>query len=234
MKFVTWNCLGALHEKHQRLLTLGADVMVIQECTQPSLAQVNRSEGCSFAWFGSAHHKNALGVLVKPPWIIRAKCALKPKWAGKVTIDGPASIELFPVWAHHDKSSGIAYIEQVHLLLDSIEKSSLSPYTIAAGDFNSNSYWDREYGLKSHTAAVSRFRKLGMESAYHEFFGDTQGAERHPTYWTSTKVKDAPYHIDFVFLSLPLLSKLRNVEVGSHHEWRSSSDHVPVLAEIDL
>jgi exodeoxyribonuclease-3 len=233
MKLVTWNCLGALHEKHWRLLTLGADVMVIQECTQPSLEQVNCSEGWSFAWFGSAPHKKALGVLVKPPWIIRAKRALRPKWAGKVAIDGPASIQLFPVWAHHDKSSGIAYIEQVHLLLDSIERSSLSPYTIVAGDFNSNSYWDREYRLKSHTAAVSRFRKLGLESAYHEFFGDTQGAKRHPTLWFR-KNRNNPYHVDYVFMSRPLLSKLKTVVVGHCDDWLSSSDHAPVLVELDL
>jgi hypothetical protein len=157
MKLVTWNCLGALHDKHQRLLTLGADVMVIQECTQPSLEQINRSEGWSFAWFGRAPHKKALGVLVKPPWIIRAKRSLTPKWAGKVTIDAPASIQLFPVWAQRDKSSGVAYIEQVHLLLDCIEKRTLSPYTIVAGDFNSNSYWDRDYKLKSHTAPSADF-----------------------------------------------------------------------------
>jgi hypothetical protein len=118
--------LGALHENHRRLLAFRADIMVIQECTQPSIEQIDRAEGWSSAWFGGTPHKKALGVLVIPPWMIRAKHALKPKWAGKVTIDGPASIELFPAWVHHDKSSGTAYIEQVHLLLDSIEKISLS------------------------------------------------------------------------------------------------------------
>jgi hypothetical protein len=126
MSFVTWNGLGALHEKHQRLLALPADIMVIQEYTQPGIEQIDRAEGWSSAWFGGTPHKKAFGVLVKPPWMIRAKHALKPKWAGKVTIDGPASIESFPVWADHVKSSGIAYVEQVHLLLDNIEKSSLS------------------------------------------------------------------------------------------------------------
>jgi exodeoxyribonuclease III len=87
--------------------------------------------------------------------------------------------------------------------------------------------------IHSHTAAVSRFRKLGMESAYHEFFGDTQGAERHPTLWFR-KNKDNPYHVDYVFMSRPLLSKLRTVVVGRCDDWLTSSDHAPVLVEIDL
>jgi endonuclease/exonuclease/phosphatase family metal-dependent hydrolase len=232
MKLVTWNCRAALHKKHQRLLTLGADIMVIQECTRPNLEQAIRSEGWSSAWFGDTPREKALGVLVKPPGAIREMRALKPKWAGRVVIDGPASIELFPVWAHRGTTSGLEYIEQVHSLLDIIDHTSLSPFTIVAGDFNSNSIWDRDYGLKSHTAAVRRFHKLGLESAYHRFFGESQGAEKRPTHWNNKN--GAPYHIGYAFLSLSLLSKLRNVEVGSHHQWHSSSDHVPVLVEIDL
>lgn len=111
-------------------------------------------------------------------------------------------------------------------------RRDLSPYTIVAGDFNSNSYWDREYKLKSHTAAVSRFRKLGLESACHQFFGHSQGAEPHPTLWFR-KNKQNPYHVDYVFLSRQLLSKLKSVTVGDCDGWVASSDHSPVLVEID-
>jgi len=158
---------------------------------------------------------------------------LKPRWVGKVVIDGPSSIELFPVWACMSKSPATEYIEQVHLLLDIIEQTPLSPFTIVAGDFNSNSIWDRSYGVKSHSAAVDRLRRLGLESAYHEFFRDHQGKERHPTLWFMKK-KRATYHIDYAFLSPPLLSKLRRVVVGRRDKWISFSDHAPVLIELEL
>jgi hypothetical protein len=99
-------------KKHQKLLTLAADIMVIRECSQPSIEQINRSEGWSSAWFGSNHNKG-LGVLVKTPWTIRESHGLKPKWTDKAVIDDPASIELFLVWACTSKSPATEYIEHV-------------------------------------------------------------------------------------------------------------------------
>ena len=42
MKLVTWNCAMALPKKYQKLLTLIADTMVIQECSQSFTEQINR------------------------------------------------------------------------------------------------------------------------------------------------------------------------------------------------
>jgi exodeoxyribonuclease III len=232
MNFATWNCAMGLKKKHHKLLTLGAEVMVIQECSKPDIEQLSQAPEWSSRWFGSNQDKG-LGVLVKAPWVIRKAQALKPKWAGKLVIGGPASIELFPVWACTSKSPAKEYIEQIHLLLDIIEQTTLSPFAIVAGDFNSNSKWDSDYGNQNHSAAVERFRKLGMESAYHVSSGNPQGAERHPTLWFRKNKKTA-YHIDYAFLSRPLLSKLRNVVVGRCDDWLSFSDHAPVLVELDL
>lgn len=233
MKIVTWNCAMALAKKHRELLTLGADIMVIQECSQPFTEQINCSEGWSSVWFGGKNLYKGLAVLARAPWTIRKAQALKPKWAGKVVIDGPASIKLFPVWASRGNRSAEEYIGQVHLLLDIIERTPLSPFTIVAGDFNSNSIWDSDYGMNNHSAAVGRFRKLGLKSAYHEFFGYLQGEERHLTHW-NLKKKHAAYHVDYAFLSRPLLSRLRRVVVGRCGDWISLSDHAPVLVELDL
>jgi endonuclease/exonuclease/phosphatase family metal-dependent hydrolase len=233
MKLVTWNCAMGLAKKRQKLLTLGADVMVIQECSKPDIEQFSHSEGWS-SWWVCENQKKGLGVLVRAPWVIREAHTLKPRWAGKLVIDGPASIELFPVWACKSKSPAVEYIEQVHLLLDIVEKTSLSPFTIVVGDFNSNSRWDSDYRIQNHSAAVERFRQLGMESAYHVFFGIPQGAEQlHPTLWFR-KNKGNPYHIDYAFLSGPLLSKLKKVDVGRRNVWLPLSDHAPVSVELDL
>jgi exonuclease III len=222
----------ALHNKYQKLLTLGADVGVIQECSQPFIEQINRSEGWSSAWFGNKANKG-LAVVVRAPWVIREAQDLKLKWAGKVVIDGPRSIELFPVWACKGNSPAEEYIGQIHLLLDIIEQTPLPPFTIVSGDFNSNSRWDSDYGTQNHSAAVERFRNLGMESAYHIFFGMSQEEESDPTHWNMKK-KDAAYHIDYAFLSRQLLPKLKNVVVGRCDDWLSLSDHAPLLVELDL
>ncbi len=48
------------------------------------------------------------------------------------------------------------------------------------------------------------------------------------------RIKDTAYHIDYAFLSRPLLSKLRSVVIGRCDDWLSLSDHAPVLVELDL
>src|SRR5260370_4816186 len=89
MRLATWNCAMALKKKHQKLLTLGADIMVIQECSRSDIEQLRRTPEWSSIWFGKNKNKG-LGVLVKAPWVIREARALKPRWAGKLAIDGPA------------------------------------------------------------------------------------------------------------------------------------------------
>jgi exodeoxyribonuclease-3 len=232
MKLVTWNCAMALHKKHEKLLKFDADIMVIQECSRAFIKQSGRSQGWSSAWFGKNLNKG-LGVIAKAPWTIREARALKPKWIAKLVIGGPVPLELYPVWACASDRRGENYIGQVHLLLDILERTNPSSSTIIVGDFNSNSVWDGGRRIKDHSAAVSRLRKLGMESAYHAFFKQIQGAERHPTLWF-TKNKKKVYHIDYAFLSAKLSARLRRVEVGHHKEWLSISDHAPVLVELDV
>jgi exonuclease III len=222
----------ALHKKFSKLLALDADINVIQECARPFIEQMNRPGAWSSTWFGKNPNKG-LGILVRAPWSIREAQKLKPKWAGKLLIDGPERIELFPVWACMGEIHAARYIGQVHCLLDMIEETPLSPHAIVVGDFNSNSIWDDEHGLNHHSAAVDRFGKLGLESAYHVFSGDRQGAERNPTFWFR-KNKKTVFHIDYAFLSRPLLSKLKRVLVGRCDDWLSLSDHAPVLVDLDL
>jgi len=232
MKLVTWNCAMALHKKHEKLLTLEADIMVIQECSRKFIRQINRAEGWSSSWFGKNPNKG-LGVLVKAPWIIREAQALKVKWIAKLVIDGPTPIDLFPVWACWSDRRSEDYIGQVHRLLDILERTRPSISTIIVGDFNSNSIWDGGSRINDHSAAAGRLRKLGMASAYHAFFKHAQGAERYPTLWFR-KNKKAIYHIDYAFLSRRLLSKLGRVVVGRHKDWISFSDHAPLLVELDM
>jgi len=232
MKLVTWNCAGGLQKKHEKLLALDADIMVVQECSRAFIKQINGSEGWSCVWMGENPYKG-LGVLVRAPWTIRQSQALKPRWTGRFVIGGPACIELFPVWACKGDVHAARYIGQVHHLLDIIERVPVAPDAIVLGDFNSNSIWDGDHRLNNHSAAVDRFRKLGMESAYHTFSGDRQGEERHPTLWFR-KSKDTVFHIDYAFLSRALLSKLRGVVVGRCTDWLSVSDHAPVLVDLDL
>jgi hypothetical protein len=88
MNLVTWNCAMGLQKKYQELLAVDADVMITQECSHSFITQLGLGSGWSSSWLGANPNKG-LGVVVKPPWILRDTQALKPKWAGKLVIDGP-------------------------------------------------------------------------------------------------------------------------------------------------
>jgi hypothetical protein len=48
--------LGALQRKHQKLLTLDADLVVIQECSKPDMEQIGRCED----WLSLSDHSPVL------------------------------------------------------------------------------------------------------------------------------------------------------------------------------
>ena len=63
MKIVTWNCHGALRNKFYNLLSLLADIYIIQECEDPT--QSHNQEYKAWAkhhlWIGSTKNKG-LGI----------------------------------------------------------------------------------------------------------------------------------------------------------------------------
>lgn len=81
---------------------------------------------------------------------------------------------------------------------------------------------------KNHTEVVRLLNQHGLTSAYHAFYGETQGAESRPTHYFWHK-KQRPFHIDYVFV--PSSWRVNSVDVGSFARWGKVSDHVPVVVD---
>jgi exodeoxyribonuclease-3 len=80
-------------------------------------------------------------------------------------------------------------------------------------------------------------KKLGLVSVYHELRGEPQGGESMPTLYWRDRTKDGPtYHIDYIFLPAQLLTRVRELHVGTYEDWCGVglSDHVPILVDVDL
>lgn len=86
--------------------------------------------------------------------------------------------------------------------------------TILAGDFNHNVSWDTGIPYeKQHARTLDAAKRAGLVSAYHQRFGEAQGAENTPTlYWRGAGHKT--YHIDYAFIPDAWLPLLRQVSVG--------------------
>ena len=46
--------------------------------------------------------------------------------------------------------------------------------------------------------------------------------------------KNKPYHLDYCFASTDLIDKLENIEIGAYDDWRTHSDHTPLITTFKL
>lgn len=228
MRVVTWNCNLSLGEKLEKLLALEPDVAVVQECEQ----SLEVPEGYEFMWTGNNPRKG-LGVISRGLSLEVCPHA-KDHWAYflPINIDGDR-LRLLATWAFNHRASRIGsdFTGNPREVISGMSDWLGSGHSIVAGDFNNSTIWD-------HIGKAARFRdiardldQLGLRSAYHLQTGEAFGQESRPTYF-HTKNPDKPFHIDYCFLHQSL--GCRRVEIPDFADWRASSDHVPVITNLDL
>lgn len=226
---MTWNCSGAFRKKFESIQTLGADVLIIQECEDPEKSSdlVYKNWATNYFWIGENKNKG-LGVfadshikLSKLNWESNGEKYFLPC---NVNND----FNLLATWCHGANSPTFGYIGQLWKYLQ-INKPKLGK-AIIAGDFNSNVIWDKWDRWWNHTDVVRELEELGIESIYHSYFKETPGKESRSTFYLQKKLSKS-YHIDYVFASTVFHSKVKQFEIGSTEEWLIKSDHMPILLQ---
>ena len=97
MKILTWNCNGALRNKFEFIDTFGADVLVIQECEDPSKCNGDYVNWAgNYLWSGENKNKR-LGVFVKNGHHLSAL-----PWKGAYTIPGISNLHSSASWTTDD------------------------------------------------------------------------------------------------------------------------------------
>lgn len=243
MRIVAWNCNMALDRKVEGLLALQPDIAVVSECAEPERlrlrAQSSWIEG-EPVWIGRNPHKG-LAVFAFNGYRARLADGYHPslRYVAPVHIDGPRPCNLLAVWAQNASAGGIRKYQLGPL------RRSLSRYrdfltsrpAIVAGDLNSNTIWDKPGWRINHSTKVKILEeKFGLVSAWHAVRGERHGEESMPTLYWRDRIKDGPtYHIDYVFLPMSWVDKVR-VEIGTFENWciAGLSDHAPVVVDIDL
>jgi len=223
----------AFRKKAALVLAYKPDILVIPECEHPD--RLKFPEECpnptDMLWIGSNPSKG-LGIFSYGRFRLKAhdRHNKRLKIILPVTVTGPdGDFNLLAIWAHNPQDKDGRYVEQVWKALRYYDKFLSHPRTILAGDFNSNTIWDRPRRVGNHTDVVLKLEKKGIKSAYHVHHRQMQGSEAHPTLYMYRHL-DKPYHIDYCFLSADLVKRLKSVEIGAYEDWMPFSDHVPVMA----
>jgi len=232
MKIITWNCGGAFRKKFHTLEKFDADILVVQECEDPSKIKGEYSDWAeNYFWAGKNKNKG-IGVFARTQINIK-----KLEWHDDgLQLFLPCRVNdnfnLIAVWTKQANSPTFKYIGQLWKYLQ-IHKNSLekSP-CIICGDLNSNVFWDKWDRWWNHSDVVRELEEIGIQSIYHKEFNEAQGAESQPTlFWRKNIEK--PYHIDYAFASKKLLSKAPSLEVGIHEMWLEHSDHMPLVFTVN-
>ena len=140
---------------------------------------------------------------------------------------------LFAVWANNLVDKKIIIVSQVWKGMGHYDKLIKSKRTILAGDFNSNSIWDKPKRIGNHSDVVRVFDKKKITSVYHHHFEQKHGTEEHASFYLYRHA-DKPYHLDYCFASKDFIARLSHVEMGTHEKWCGYSDHPPLIVDFDI
>jgi exodeoxyribonuclease-3 len=232
MKIITWNCNMAFRKKADHILAHKPDILVVPECEHPDKLKFNPGTPLptDMLWFGTNQHKG-LGIFSYSSFRFKVKRNHNPalKMIIPITVTGGTyDFNLYAVWANNPDDPDGQYVEQVWKAINHYNKYLRNTGTILAGDFNSNTIWDRKYRIGNHSHVVEKLEKKGIYSSYHLHHQQTQGKESHPTLYLY-RHKNKPYHLDYCFISKDLAGRLQSVEIGEYEQWIQYSDHVPVI-----
>ncbi len=115
---------------------------------------------------------------------------------------------IFLIWAYNPDDMDGRYITEVWKAISHYDELLTDRSTMLIGDFNSNTIWDyKKHRLGSHAGVVEQLESKKIFSTYHLYHKQTQGKEKHPTFYMYRR-KDKAYHIDYCFVSADMIESL--------------------------
>lgn len=212
-------------------MRLKPDLIVVPECEHPDNFSKNSSmpRPTDALWFGDSKHKG-VGIFSYSQLQFRLLENYNPVFKYVIPIavtGGNFDFILFAIWANNVSDPKERYIAQVWKAIHYYKVQLSNSTCILAGDFNSNTIWDKPRRKENHSSVVSLLKDHGILSSYHTYHNLEQGKEKHPTFYLY-RHRDKPYHIDYCFASAKLIDRIKSIEIGKHRTWMKFSDHVPL------
>lgn len=234
MKLIEWNSQGAFRKKHENILSLNPDILVIPECESEEKLKFGKltPKPNDFIWHGDSPNKG-IGIFSYSDYKFELLTSYNPNFRYiiplKVSNNG-GSFLLFAIWAMDNKEFPEArYIGQIWLAIN-YYKELLKLPVIITGDFNSNKIWDEKDRVGNHSDMVNLLIGHNIHSVYHRQEKQEQGKETHPTFHMYRK-QEKPYHIDYFFTSKDFIENGVKITIGQYEHWCKLSDHVPLTLQ---
>lgn len=227
----------AYRKKAGFILAQRPDIVIIPECEHPDKLKFAAGvpiPGDVF-WSGTNLNKG-LGVFSYSEYKFRLHNNYNPDLKNilpLIVTGGKIDFTLFAIWANNPKDKGHQYVGQVWKALSHYNDLLKDQKTILAGDFNSNTIWDKPRREGNHSTVVALLESKKIYSTYHSFFNQQQGKEKHNTLFMY-RHPDKAYHIDYCFTSDDLAQKIATVKVGTHKKWAALSDHTPLTITFNI
>lgn len=228
MRIISWNCQMAYTSKQEAIRALQPDVLLLQECSEKHI----KESGASFAqWVGKNPHKG-LGILGfgNHAYALDPRYTPQYPWFLPLRVDDER-LTILGVWAHV-KEKQDRYVRIAHQAIDHYRPLLEEGWSIAMGDFNSNSIWDASHPGHSHSDLVAKLERLQMTSVYHAQTQEPHGGETVSTFYLY-RHRDKGYHLDYAFVSHGLL-KQTHLTIPGGSGWLKRSDHLPLILDIQL
>ena len=244
MKIVSWNCRQGLylHDKFKKIRELDADIYVILEVNKPKefnedYAEFMKNSEVLLYDNGSTKANNYGIAVIAKEGITLENNNWDYEYNDFLSVRVNDSFDLVAVWTHNSfkiggewKSQGDKeYVRRIDEYLDLYGNEFCnSDNLIMCGDFNLDMSSDKP---KNKEEFIYKLKDYGYESIYHEVYNENIGEESVKTFHR----RDGDFHIDYLFTKPEIVSSF---ELGSRNEFvdcgDDSSDHVPLIFEVDL
>jgi exonuclease III len=227
----------AYRNKANFILPQKPDIVIVSECEHPDKLKfkpgVLLPNDC--LWAGKNLNKG-LGIFSYSGYKFKLHDSYIPDFQNILPITvtgGKVDFTLFAIWANNPADKGYEYVGQIWKALNHYDDLLQSQKTILAGDFNSNTIWDKPHREGNHSAVVALLESKKIYSTYHRFHNQQQGREKHNTLFMY-RHRDKAYHIDYCFASTDFAEKITDVKVGTHKKWAELSDHTPLSVTFNI
>src|SRR5690606_24451188 len=236
MRIVEWNCQGSFRTKNQFIKPYEADILVILECENSERLKFNKltPEPNDFVWHGDSPNKG-IGIFSYSDYRFEILKDFNPLHRYIVPIrvfNENCSFLLIAVWAMDHKTDPLSrYIGQIWNAMN-YYSYLLNGNILVIGDFNSNQIWDGKERTGNHSALIELLQNNNISSLYHRQFNEGQGKESRKTFFMHCNQNNG-YHIDYILASDKLIESRYNLALGDFGEWKSWSDHIPLILDIN-